>query len=761
MSQNEYIDLLKKGESAFYGIFHRYFWRDDKSGKSFFQIRTKQPLFLKQQYQKMEKLRDQINKTDITWYYINCDASKTNTTYYEEKTPVKITGYFVTEGSSEYCWDFHVTSMQEASVDETTTIEYLSSIGISYEEAVKVVSFHGSDIFTFVERADAAKLIQQETGMDAETVSSMILTIRNTIEERKLYSFLGPLGIPYPYAAKLIKYYGENAEKILKKDPHYTGFKVGLNFKQCDLIAKACGCCYDYGGRVRQAIYEVLNMLGSDGHVWTTQDDFYYSLYRTLKSSCYEEFRPTFLDFFPMVMDILGTNEINGSEIFYNKKLYQAETRIAKNLIRLSSMTDKKNQGWNPRLIEYAQNACQINYGEQQRRAFSTVLSSKGLKVVIGGPGTGKTTTIKGIILAYKKIFPDNKVKLCAPTGRAAQRMAESTGMEATTVQRLLDYRPYGDSSIHKDANDPIMADLIVVDEMSMMNIELFDIFLSAIKTGTTIIFVGDTHQLEAVGAGSILKDLLEMPETITQKCELTDVFRQKGGSPIIENSMRINRGETTLETRDDFQILHTKSEEESRDKVLEIMKGLYNPDDPFETQILCPSRKGEAGITNLNTLLQQEFNPGKKGLQYGSTKFRVGDKIMMTNNNYDSTCLFYNGDIGVIKEIHPNGMDVEIRGEILRIKRQMLNLVQLSYGMTIHKSQGSEFKNVVIVMPMEPKSMLVRNLLYTAVTRAKKRVIIINEGSALETSIKVDKSQSRRTTLLLQLRQMLEEKRN
>ena len=224
---------------------------------------------------------------------------------------------------------------------------------------------------------------------------------------------------------------------------------------------------------------------------------------------------------------------------------------------------------------------------------------------------------------------------------------------------------------------------------------------------------------------------------------------------------MRINRGETTLETRDDFQILHTKSEEESRDKVLEIMKGLYNPDDPFETQILCPSRKGEAGITNLNTLLQQEFNPGKKGLQYGSTKFRVGDKIMMTNNNYDSTCLFYNGDIGVIKEIHPNGMDVEIRGEILRIKRQMLNLVQLSYGMTIHKSQGSEFKNVVIVMPMEPKSMLVRNLLYTAVTRAKKRVIIINEGSALETSIKVDKSQSRRTTLLLQLRQMLEEKRN
>ena len=460
-------------------------------------------------------------------------------------------------------------------------------------------------------------------------------------------------------------------------------------------------------------------------------------------------------------MDILGTNEINGSEIFYNKKLYQAETRIAKNLIRLSSMTDKKNQGWNPRLIEYAQTACQINYGEQQRRAFSTVLSSKGLKVVIGGPGTGKTTTIKGIILAYKKIFPDNKVKLCAPTGRAAQRMAESTGMEATTVHRLLDYRPYGDSSIHKDANDPIMADLIVVDEMSMMNIELFDIFLSAIKTGTTIIFVGDTHQLEAVGAGSILKDLLEMPETITQKCELTDVFRQKGGSPIIENSMRINRGETTLETRDDFQILHKKYEEESRDKVMEIMKGLYNPDDPFETQILCPSRKGEAGITNLNTLLQQEFNPGKKGLQYGSTKFRVGDKIMMTNNNYDSTCLFYNGDIGVIKEIHPNGMDVEIRGEILRIKRQMLNLVQLSYGMTIHKSQGSEFKNVVIVMPMEPKSMLVRNLLYTAVTRAKKRVIIINEGSALETSIKVDKSQSRRTTLLLQLRQMLEEKRN
>lgn len=756
MSQNEYIECLKKGESVFYGIFHKYFWRNDKDGKSFFQIRTKQPLIIEQQYQRSEKIRDRIHKTDDTWYYMNCDASKISTSYYEEKTPVKIIGYFNTESNPEYCWDFCITGIQESSSDETATIEYLANTGISYESAVKIVGCYGPDIFALVENEeDAIRKIQEETGIDTDSLEKLVRKINDSVEERRVFEILGPVGIPYPFAAKLVKYYGVNAKKNLVEHPYSIGYKVGLNFRQCDLVAKYVNYNIDSPERLARAVYETMSSNEMDGHVWCYQEGFYKRLEGLMLSSCFANCRPSYINLFTITDKILGKFSQLGGEAFYSMKLYDAETRIAKNLLRLSSVSKEVYKEWNPQLIEYAQAACNISYGAQQRSAFPMVLQTGGLKVVIGGPGTGKTTTIKGIILAYKKMFPTKVVKLCAPTGRAAQRMSESTGMEATTVHRLLCYRPYGDTNLHKDANDPIMADLIVVDEMSMMNIELFDIFLSAIKSGTTLIFVGDTHQLEAVGAGSVLKDLLEMDDSITGKCFLTDVFRQKGGSPIIENSMRINNGKTDLETRDDFQIIQTHSEEECRDKTIEFMKSLYNPEDPFETQILCPSRKGEAGIYNLNTLLQEELNPGKKGLQYGTTKYRVGDKIMFRANNYDSECLFYNGDIGVVKEIVPDGMNVEIRGEILHVKRQMLNLVQLAYGMTIHKSQGSEFKNVIIVMPMEPRSMLVRNLLYTAVTRAKKNVIIIVQKRALEIAIKTDKSQSRRTTLQEQVRQM------
>ena len=354
-----------------------------------------------------------------------------------------------------------------------------------------------------------------------------------------------------------------------------------------------------------------------------------------------------------------------------------------------------------------------------------------------GGPGTGKTTTIKGIIYAFERIHPNAVVKLCAPSGRAAQRMSESTGKPATTVHRLLDYRPFGDTEIHKDAADPIEADLIVVDEMSMMGVELFDIFLEAVKTGTTLVLVGDIDQLEAVGPGAVFRDLLNAPDSLTQKVLLTEIFRQKEGSPIIVNAGYINNGIHNLKLCNDFQVIHTKNEEETLKECISLMQRLYNPDDPFETQILCPANKGESGIRSLNTALQSLLNGNAKGVRYGSTVFRKNDKIIMFRNNYAAD--YYNGDIGIIKDIDENNrMKVEIRGNQFEIKRDMLDDMHLSYGMTIHKSQGSEFQNVIVVLPMEPKSMLVRNLLYTAVTglrlkfTSSTRVLLSKQQSAL-----------------------------
>lgn len=755
MPQQEDTQLIKRGESVFYGTFLRYLWRNEKNGNCFFQISTKQKLLLKEQFSKKEIIRDSYSKKDISWYTLNCDAANFSVPFYEKKTPVRITGYFLNEKKSGYCWDFKITSIQEASQEETIAIEYLASDSfpsISYENAVTIVRYHGADVFSYIHEEGIANKIQKESGLSAQQVKNMLDCIGNTVEERTLYEKLGPLGIPYPFCVKAVKVYGTQAETRLSQNPHSYGGRLGLSFPQCDAIAKYYGFSLNYEGRLRRAVYETLKKIANNGNVYASQPVFYKNFYNILKTEYYSaDYRPSAIDFFTYVKDILDLKKINEIESFVNKKLVNAEGRIVSNILRLTSVKGQE-QPWEENLIQYAENVCHMNYGYQQRGAFPIMLRNRGLKVLIGGPGTGKTTTIKGIIYVYKKMFPDHKISLCAPTGRAAQRMAESTEMEAVTVHRLLDYRPYGDTNIHKDANNPIQADLIVVDEMSMMDIELFDIFLSAVKTGTTIIFVGDTNQLEAVGAGTILNDLLNMPEFLIDKCELTEVFRQKGGSPIIENAIRVCKGITDLRDCEDFQIFHTKCQEETRDKVVSLLRDLYNPDDPFETQVLCPARNGIAGINSLNQILQKELNPGKKGMQYGRTIYRPNDKVIMTVNNYDPDCCYYNGDIGVIEEITPGVVKVRIRGMIFQIKKSMLDDMDLAYGMTIHKSQGSEFANVIVVMPMDPHSMLVKNLFYTAITRAKKKVYIINEGSAMETAIKTDRSKSRQTTLMAQL---------
>jgi exodeoxyribonuclease V alpha subunit len=345
-------------------------------------------------------------------------------------------------------------------------------------------------------------------------------------------------------------------------------------------------------------------------------------------------------------------------------------------------------------------------------------------------------------------MYPKHKIALCAPTGRAAQRMSESTGMEATTVHRLLDYRPYGDTPSCKDRNNPIDADFIIVDEVSMTDIALFDMLLEAVKDNTMVLLVGDIHQLESVGPGAVLRDLLECSSTIIPRIMLTEVFRQKGGSPIIENAMRINDGNIHMVEAPEFKIIKTKCPEQSLEVIQRLMHEMYDPRNPFETQILCPARKGLAGINNLNTVLQRQLNPSNQCLHFGQTEFRPNDKILMTENNYEAG--YYNGDIGIIKTITPSGILVDIRDQDFLIPKSELHNMRLSYGLTIHKSQGSEFKNVIVSMPMDPPGMLVRNLFYTGVTRAKKNVIIVNEGTSMQTSIKVANEGSRgRRTLL------------
>lgn len=747
MNYKEQDQLIKKGESAYYGYFVKYMWRNERNGNSFFQICTKQRMMFDQQFLKKEKKRNKDTDQDEDWYTIACDGSEYPVPYFEKKSPVKITGYFLTSKADCPGWDFKITSIQTATVDETVTIQYLASNlfdGIDYEAAVQIVHCCPNVLLEISNEGTINKIVQ-ETGLPYQVIKNMAETIEASETERDLFCELSKYGVSYSACAKAVTLYGRQAIAKMREDPYRVGHKIGLGFYQCDTIAHGYGLSGVASCRIRAAGLSTLAKLSSDGDTWAPAKDFYRVMDWYTCNEYYPSRVPTSISGSSLI-DIVGFRMEGKSGVFYNQKIYEAEIRIAQNIRRLASVSTETAPYYDA-LISYAEKACQIEYGKQQAEAFPAILKTKGIKVVNGGPGTGKTTTIKGIIYAFERIHSNAVVKLCAPSGRAAQRMSESTGKPATTVHRLLDYRPFGDTEIHKDAADPIEADLIVVDEMSMMGVELFDIFLEAVKTGTTLVLVGDIDQLEAVGPGAVFRDLLNAPDSLTQKVLLTEIFRQKEGSPIIVNAGYINNGIHNLKLCNDFQVIHTKNEEETLKECISLMQRLYNPDDPFETQILCPANKGESGIRSLNTALQSLLNGNAKGVRYGSTVFRKNDKIIMFRNNYAAD--YYNGDIGIIKDIDENNrMKVEIRGNQFEIKRDMLDDMHLSYGMTIHKSQGSEFQNVIVVLPMEPKSMLVRNLLYTAVTRAKTKVYIINEGSALETAVRITKSDKRLTKL-------------
>lgn len=758
-TKGEKEDMSNLCQWSFEGYFANHIFHNEKTGEGMFKICTSHSFLMGDAVaDRIVVKRDSRTKKDITWRYITCDATKCPTPFFSKGTPLIIYGGFTREKGK---WVFKLEDVRMESHDEITLSNYFSSGNfpeLSYQQSMSLITYLRNtkqlDIIQFAEQDNSVELLREVCGVNKEAAKNIIAVIMKTKMEERVFRILSKANISFPYAAKCVKYYGNNALKQLQNDPYKTGYRIGLHLNECDKITKQMGKYAPLdSSRLKFAAFETIHQIENSGHTWTSLNDFARAVKRTVIRSGDDSNSidlTSVLSVFYQTRELFCKSNKENSTV-YNRKIYDAENNTVENIIRLTS-----NRGKIPfdeNLISYAEKACGMSYGKQQREAFPKILGSKGIKILTGGPGTGKTTTIKGIIMAYQKMHPKDIVKLCAPTGRAAQRMSESTEMPACTVHRLLNYTPYGDDANFKDASDPIEADLIVVDEVSMLDIALFAMLLDAVKNGATLVLVGDIHQLESVGPGAVLHDLLDVNDKIIPKCMLTDVFRQKGGSPIIDNSKRINEGKTFLVTGRDFQIIQTKSESESMERVKNIMKKYYDPKDPFKIQILCPSREGVSGVTQQNTILQECLNESKDKIFYGKGCYKVNDKIIMTKNNYEAD--YFNGDIGIVRSIDKNKqLHVEIREKEYVLTRDMMEDIQLAYGMTIHKSQGSEFPIVIVVMPMNPRIMLVRNLLYTAITRAKKQCIIINEGTALQTAIKTLQAGNRRTRLKILLRQ-------
>lgn len=719
-----------------FGIYEKTLFRDNQSAATYFSLRVPETVKERNKY--------------------GCIVVSAHIPSYNKGIPLYIEGEWT---KSQKGYLFKASVVREEAWHKAFTASYLSSIckGISYKTGVKIVEKYGRNVFSHLCNDDPKDISDGILFFSAAKARKLSEAITNTVVQRELFDFILKYGGFYSTAVKLCKEYGSAAKSVLCKNPFEIGMKFGLNFEQCDLIAKDMGSHAASQRRLCAAANTCISRYSSRGNTYMAQNALIQSMERILEKSAYPE---------PMPYSIIANGIVQNEHLFieedfldrvFLKSLRFAEMNVAVQMKRLMASAKKLN--FNEALIDEIQRICKIKYAPQQREAFSC-LKKTGIAVVTGGPGTGKTTTINGIIKAYETLLPNNKVRLCAPTGRAAQRMMESTGKEAVTIHRLLDYRPFGNNGevMHKTADDPIDADFIVVDEASMLDIDLANIFLSAVKSETLVLFVGDTNQLPSVGPGDVLHDII-VSDTVPVY-QLTTVYRQAKESPIVANAITINEGLDELIENEDFQIIYRENPLEIKNSVVETVKRLFDKSNPFETQVLVPTHKGDAGVAALNNVLQEMLNPhqdGKKEKKFGSKTYRVGDKILMLNNNY--TDGYFNGDLGTVESISDDEMTVCLLDKHIKLSNELMEDVSLAYAMSIHKSQGSEFKNVIVALPYQPTSMLKRNLLYTAITRAKKTVTIVSEYGAVAKSIVTAETGKRKTRLTERLKENLTER--
>jgi len=626
-------------------------------------------------------------------------------------------------------------------------IKYLSSgliKGIGPKIAKKIVDKFGEATFYVIE--EKPDRLVEIKGITYDKAMKISNTFREQHELRRAMIFLQNYGISPTYAMKIYKKYRERTFEVVQKNPYRLADDVlGIGFKMADKMAAAAGFSAESIYRIKAGIKYVLNESAADGHVYLPKDELIEKTGQLLEidTSLIEN------GIIELQMEHqIWYEELEGKQIVYLNVYYYAEIYTAKKLLELNEAYSDENTDY-ATLID--KNSKGIVLADMQKKAVETALKS-GVMVITGGPGTGKTTiinTILNIMDAEKKV-----TVLAAPTGRAAKRMTEATGRDAQTIHRILGITYINDDAkkqtFDKDEDDPIDADVIIIDESSMVDVLLMSSLLKAVKIGTRLIMVGDVDQLPSVGAGNVLKDIIE--SGIINVVRLTEVFRQARESAIIMNAHRINNGEKPVINDKDKDFFFVKRS--NANDVVKTIKELiltrlpaFNGCDPYtDIQVLTPMRKGQLGVEELNKELQKTLNPegrGKKERVFRNTVFRVGDKVMQIKNNYNMTWRIYssgrriqeeglgifNGDCGTIVDINETDEYVLVLfddGKWVQYDFIQLDELELSYAVTIHKSQGSEYPVVIIPLISGPPMLLSRNLLYTAVTRAKSLCVMV-----------------------------------
>ena len=656
---------------------------------------------------------------------------------------------------------FDIQSLQVLQPTSVAGIErFLASgaiKGVGPVTAARIVEVFGTDTLEIL--GSCPERLAQVRGISAKKAAAIGESYSQLSSLRELMLFLEAHGVSSGYAARLQAAYGDTAITRIKENPYSLATDItGIGFKTADRIAMAMGMEHDCEERLRAGIAYALTQAAGVGHTCVPEELLVRETARALAVDS-TMVQDTFSKL--MEQDMLRTEEMGGMRLVYPEYLYTAEVQTAQRLLMLRDQAKPVTRVNADDVITSWEGDAGITLAEAQRQAIYASLEH-GVFVLTGGPGTGKTTVVKGILNVLEQA--GCRILLAAPTGRAARRLADSAGHPAVTVHRLLEYQPTGDG-LHfgKDDSDPLDAEAIIIDEASMLDINLTYHLLKAVPGGCRLIFVGDVDQLPSVGAGSVLKDMIRSGKMPVVRLE--NVFRQAEVSPIVSNAHKINRGQMPdflTGAGSEFALQEFINEQDAAEFVARTYAELTSGGDWRSVQVLTPMHKNPCGVQNLNKLLQQYINPPsatKPEVNIPGNVLRVGDKVMQIRNNYEKDV--FNGDIGRVSRIDGKNVTVSFperpEGNYVTYAQGEVEELQLAYAMSVHKSQGSEYPCVILLMVQSHYIMLQRNLLYTAVTRAKEKVLIVGSENAVRTAVENDKTKRRYSLLAERLQESSE----
>lgn len=595
--------------------------------------------------------------------------------------------------------------------------------------------------------------LSEVEGIGPKRISLIIKAWVEHKEIKEIMIFLQGHGVSAAYSAKIYKQYGDQSIETVRENPYRLAHDIyGVGFITADKIAQNLGIDRNSLIRAKAGLIYILNRLTEEGHVYYPESQLIHKAKEIL--SVDEE------------IIILAVRELSKEkELFledldpdgnlkavYLAPFHVAETGVAQMLMNLKESPSNIRPIHPEKAIEWVQQKLNIELARRQEEAVLLAATSKVL-IITGGPGTGKTTLITAILRIFQQL--KLRILLAAPTGRAAKRMNEATGWEAKTIHRLLEYSPHR-GGFKKDEDDPLEADVVIIDETSMVDTLLMYHLLKAIQSHAHLILVGDVDQLPSVGPGNVLKDIIRSGKFTVVR--LTEIFRQAQESMIVVNAHKVNQGQLPVlkeidkPEKTDFQFIQEEDPEKILQNILDLCSERIPRQFRFhplrEIQVLAPMHKGIIGVANLNIELQKRLNPGQPGITHGAWNFRIGDKVMQIVNNYYKDV--FNGDIGWISKIDPEERElvIDFDGRPVPYDYSDLDEVVLAYAISVHKSQGSEYPVVILPVVTQHYMLLQRNLIYTGITRAKKLVIMIGTKKALAIAIRNNKPQRRYTLL-------------